>query len=472
MLLALSTATLLATATAVRAESPSDTLEQGIYSEETKGDLDGAMQLYQKVITQAKADQASAAQAQYHLGVCYYKKKDFSDANAAFASLVKEYPEQTNIVALARKYLSGANALQPAPWADGEVMRLDVKLAGGMKVGVAEYAVNAGETNGQKIWRFTTHMDVAGNQSVSSVEAETGTLNPLHSRWKHTLLGEVDAVYYADHVDLKKTGQDDVKRLDFDASVLDNEECVQAMRCLPLADGYKTTQQNVSSLASRLVPISMVVSGPEQVQVTAGAFSCYKIEAAIIGQTFWISADPKHYVVKFEGGGAVGELNSVTVRTPGEGAVYADSAFGFSLSAPAGWSFDKQDSDKTDRSAVAVIDPQGVATTSLSVMLKSSIKNEETHSVRKALEAGLAEQAKVFKNFNVRSDSWQDLTLAGSPAVSVVSDYMSGKDTNVAYHVWSFDSTNAVRFDVYMPASDFDSFRPKIDAVINTYKAQ
>jgi len=61
-------------------DSPSDTLEQGIYSEETKGDLDGAMQLYQKVITQAKADQASAAQAQYHLGVCYYKKKDFSDA--------------------------------------------------------------------------------------------------------------------------------------------------------------------------------------------------------------------------------------------------------------------------------------------------------------------------------------------------------------------------------------------------------
>jgi len=47
--------------------------------------------------------------------------------------------------------------------------------------------------------------------------------------------------------------------------------------------------------------------------------------------------------------------------------------------------------------------------------------------VRKAMEAGLAEQAKVFKNFQVRSDSWQDLTLAGSPAVSVVSDYTSGK---------------------------------------------
>src|SRR5580658_250439 len=108
LLLALSTASLLATASAVRAESPSDTLEQGIYSEETKGDLNGAMQLYQQVITEAKADQASAAQAQYHLGVCYYKKKDFTDANAAFDALVKDYPDQTNMVALARKYLNGA----------------------------------------------------------------------------------------------------------------------------------------------------------------------------------------------------------------------------------------------------------------------------------------------------------------------------------------------------------------------------
>ena len=115
LLRALFTSTLLATTLAARADSPSDTLEQGIYSEETKGDLDAAMQLYQKVITQAKADHASAAQAQYHLGVCYYKMKDFTDANAAFEALVKDYSDQTNMVALARKYLAGAKA--PGPMA-------------------------------------------------------------------------------------------------------------------------------------------------------------------------------------------------------------------------------------------------------------------------------------------------------------------------------------------------------------------
>jgi hypothetical protein len=471
LLLALSTATLLATATAVRAESPSDTLEQGIYSEETKGDLDAAMQLYQKVITQAKADQASAAQAQYHLGVCYYKKKDFTAASAAFASLVKDYPDQTNIVALARKYLAGASTPLPAPWADGEVMRLDVKLGGGMKIGVADYTVNAGETNGQKIWRFSSHVDAAGSQSVSSVEAEAGTLKPLHSRWKHTLMGEVDAAYYPDHVDLKTTGKDEVKRLDFDGSVIDNEETVQWMRCLPLADGYKTRQQIMASLGSHVVPITVEVSGPEQVQVAAGTYNCYKVELNI-AQTFWFSADAKHYLVKFEGGGALGELTGVSLRTPGEGAVYTDSLFGYSLSAPAGWSFDREVSDKPDRSAVSIIDPQGVATSDLSVRTKSSTKDQETISVRKALEAGLVEEAKMFKNFKVRPDSWKDLTLAGCPAVSAVSDYMNGEQNNVAYHVWSFDPTNAVRFDVFVPAPDFDAFRPQIDAVINSYKAR
>jgi hypothetical protein len=50
------------------AASPSELLEQGIYSEETKGDVDAALKLYQQVVTEAKAGQAVAAQAQYRRG--------------------------------------------------------------------------------------------------------------------------------------------------------------------------------------------------------------------------------------------------------------------------------------------------------------------------------------------------------------------------------------------------------------------
>jgi hypothetical protein len=465
------TATLLAAAPAARAESPSDILEQGIYSEQTKGDLDGAMQLYQKVIAQAKSNQALAAQAQYHLGVCYYKKQEFTEANAAFESLIKDYPDQTNVVTLARKYLAGATPLQPVPWVDNEDMRLDMRLAGGLKIGVAEYGVHAGETNGQKTWRFSSLTEAAGSQSVSHVEVEAGTLKPLHSVWKHTLLGEVEAVYYPDHAELKTTGKEETNKLEFDGAVIDNEEAVQWMRCLPLADGYKTSQQILASLGCHVVTIKLEVRGPEQVQVPAGTYDCYKVEMNI-GQTFWYSSDANHYLVKFEAGGVIAELTGVTQRTPGEKAAYSDATFGFSLSAPAGWSFDKQESDRTNKTDVTLLDPQGLASSSLSVQTINTLRADETNSLRTFANARLAEDAKAAKDFKVRSDSWQDRTVAGQPAVSVVSDYMEGKANKVAYQVWSFGPTNATCFQTRVPAADFDGFRAKFDAVINTYQGQ
>src|SRR5438045_987908 len=89
------------------AASPSELLQSGIYSEETKGDLDDALKLYQQVVAEAKGAQAVAAQAQYHLGLCYYKKKNYTAANAAFEKLAKDYPEQKELVALASEYLAG-----------------------------------------------------------------------------------------------------------------------------------------------------------------------------------------------------------------------------------------------------------------------------------------------------------------------------------------------------------------------------
>lgn len=465
------TSTLLAGVAAAGADSASDLLEQGIYSEQTKGDLDGAMQLYQKVIAESKSNQALAAQAEYHLGACYYKKQDFTNATATFESLIKDYPDQTNVVALARKYLAGATALQPVPWQDNEDMRLDLRLAGGLKIGVAEYSVRAGETNGEKTWRFSSRLVVAGNQSVSHVEVEAGTLKPLHSEWKHTLLGEVDAVYYADHADLQTVGKQETNKLEFEGAVLDNEEVLQWIRCVPLADGYKTTQQILASLGSHVIPIKFEVSGPEQVQVPAGTYDCYKVELDI-AQTFWLSSDAKHYLVKFEGGGAIGELTGVTQRLPGERAAYSDASFGFSLTAPAGWSFDKQESDNANKTGVTILDPQGLALSVLEVQTVSSLNTNETKTLRTFAKARLAEDGKALKDFNVRSESWQDRTVAGQPAVSVVSDYVDGKAKKVLYQTWTFGSTNALSFYTHVPAADFDGFRPKFDAVMNTYQGQ
>src|SRR4030095_6155074 len=64
-------------------KSVSALLEKGIYSEETKGDVEAAMKLYEQVIAEAKSGQAVAAQAQYRLGVCLHKKKNYAESTAA-----------------------------------------------------------------------------------------------------------------------------------------------------------------------------------------------------------------------------------------------------------------------------------------------------------------------------------------------------------------------------------------------------
>jgi hypothetical protein len=471
-LLLLSIITALASAPVTWAESATDLMEQGIYSEETKGNFNEAAQIYQKVISQASTDRALAAQAQYHLGVCQYKQNDFTAAEAAFQKVIKDFPDQKETVALARKYLAGAHPLQAAPWTDNEEMRLNIMTETGLKIGMADYTIQSGQTtNGQKTWRCNGRMSIGGMQSVSHSEVDAATFAPIHSTWKHSLLGKVDADYFADHAELKTAGKDEVKKLNFDGPVLDNEECVQWMRRLPLADGLKLDQSVLSSLGGQTVPIKWEVSGPEKVEAPAGTFNCYKITLNI-NQTFWYTADDHRTLVKFEGGGAVAELAGVTHRSPGEKAAYADATNGFSMTSPAGWLFDANDVEKENMASVSIIDPEAMAFSSVTVKRLDTLAPEDQKSLPAYVKHQIEKSAKVYKDFQVRADGQKERTVSGHPAISVVADYTEGKTKKVGYGVWSFGGTNGVYFEMLTAAEDFDALKPKLDSIIDSFQSK
>ena len=320
-LLLLAIMSVLGTAQLAATASPAELLEQGIYSEETKGDVDGAMKLYQQVVTEAKADQAVAAQAQYRLGVCYHKKKNDAEANAAFEKLIKDYPDQKDLIAQASKYLADAMSLLPAPWVDGEEMQFDIKFPAGYKIGTACYRVNAGETNGQKIWRLATLLFTTAQHS-SRVEVEAASFKPIHCWWKINVIGEVDVTYFPGYAEMKLAEKDEVQKIDLPGVVYDNEEVIQLLRRLPLASDYKTTLHIFTGLGGgNIVPMQTEVTRQEKVEVPAGTFDCYKVELSLAGQmkqTLWYSTDAHHYLVKFEGKGVIGVLAAVTQRKAGE----------------------------------------------------------------------------------------------------------------------------------------------------------
>lgn len=113
----------LAAGVAGWAESASVLLEKAIYSEETVGDLDAAIQLYQKTIEEAEANRPCAAEAYYRLGMCHVKKGQTEAAQNAFKALIERYPEEDKFVSLAREQLGEEPASPSAFLPIGQVVQ-------------------------------------------------------------------------------------------------------------------------------------------------------------------------------------------------------------------------------------------------------------------------------------------------------------------------------------------------------------
>jgi tetratricopeptide (TPR) repeat protein len=195
----------LTTGTPTRGASPSELLEKAIHAEETAGNIDEAIKLYEQVIAEGKAARGAAAQAEYRLAQCLIKKNQPAEANAELEKLVKDFPEEKDWVAKARKQLPSEIKLLPPPWKDHEAQEIVLKLATGLEVGAYVYMIDSDKYDGKDAWRCTTRAFIAINsaQSYSTVLADKETFAPISSRWMHSLLGDVEAVYKRQAVELR-----------------------------------------------------------------------------------------------------------------------------------------------------------------------------------------------------------------------------------------------------------------------------
>jgi len=449
----------------------SELLEQGIYSEETKGDLDGAIKIYQEIVADNKAGQTVAAQAQYRLAVCRHKQRDHAGATAAFEKLIKDYPDEKELVAAARQYLPAEPQLLPVPWTDGEELRMVFKFQSGFVVGAGSYTVTRVELNGRKVWSLRSRT-YTGAQSVSSVEVDEETFKPVHSFWKHSVIGEADATYVPAAAELKVKGKDEAKRVNLEGTVYDNEQAIQLMRRFPYTEGYKTGLKFLVSLTGMVLPVELEVTRRETVEVPAGRFDCYRVELSI-GQTFWYSTDAHRYLVKLEAGGAFAELEEVRQRKPGEFAALHDTKLGFSVTAPEHWMFVKRENrDTKNKTQAIILDPDATALSRLAVETLDTLKPEAKKSSRAWAEVEIEDFARQLKDFQVRPDSWKERMIAGKAGVSFLADCTEGKARQLIYATYALGDPACVVFVVKLDPQDFDAFKPKIDAVIDSYKTK
>jgi tetratricopeptide (TPR) repeat protein len=99
-------------------QTAGELFEKALYMEEAKGDLQKAIDLYQKILKQFPENREVAAKAQLHIGLCY-EKLGLKEAQNAFQKVVDNYPNQQQEVAIAREKLSKlvklAEALDKVP---------------------------------------------------------------------------------------------------------------------------------------------------------------------------------------------------------------------------------------------------------------------------------------------------------------------------------------------------------------------
>ena len=89
----------------VRAGSPAELLEQGIYIEETKGDLKAATEIYRQIVDDPAVGRPLLAQAQLRLGLCQLKLGNKPQAISALERLTRDFPESDALLEIVGQHM-------------------------------------------------------------------------------------------------------------------------------------------------------------------------------------------------------------------------------------------------------------------------------------------------------------------------------------------------------------------------------
>jgi Tol biopolymer transport system component len=141
--------------------------EKAKFTMETKGDLKGAIGLFEEIIKKYPNERDYAAKSLYLMGICYEKlgERQAQQAQAAFQRIVEDYPDQTDAVNMAKeKLLVFGKARGAAESGEGEI-----RIRRILKLGV----------NGPPSLdrRFFPYMDDSGNLAI--VDISKGEKRPL-----------------------------------------------------------------------------------------------------------------------------------------------------------------------------------------------------------------------------------------------------------------------------------------------------
>jgi hypothetical protein len=472
-ILSISLSLFLGLGTCATAFSVAELLEQAIYQEETVGDLDAAIEIYDDIVAAADAGRPHVAQALYRLGQCQLKLGREREATVTFARLVEQYGDQAEWVAKARAHLpdepdAGLEIL-PAPWEDGELLRYAVRSQKGDWLGDLTYSTRAVEVEGKPAWQVESYMALPKAEIAKYVriDADRDSFVPLRHSFYHSQLGSLEATYVDGErrLMMNKPGEPAEPFNQKLATVTyENEQILPLIRRLPLAPGYVATF-SATGRPGLAVTMSATVVGVETVETPAGTFEAFKVEVGVppFIETQWFSTDARRLVVKVTNPEIEVLLNEIT-RLPEGAHPFEEPRTGISLTVPAGWDVQRSSFRFGEHEYFLLIFPPAMKAKAAGVAQRRGGPT----TVREFAETDLEIYRSRRSSYRVDDSSWNELKVAGAPAVELMASLRAENESLLEYRIYIEGPSNWYWF-IYRARPDvFDSFKEEFDALVQS----
>ena len=450
-------------AATLAAQPASDLLQSAIFSQETLGDLDAAIRIYRQILASPSAMQAYAPQAQYRLGVCLLRKGDLAGGIEALQAVIHKYPEDRELVALARESMPDKGGLLPAPWSEPEVAeyrwtipevedgwsltRIGPAAGRNLRIDLNFYA--------PRLYRTTVEVDRAAMHPVrSAYRAPSQPVMP--GRWRGVRAGEI----------------------------YEYGEVLYLLRRMPLYAGWTATIPVTGPQGAATTELSASAVGVETITVPAGKFKCFKVsltsdartspkysaagtdwQVPVASQLLWYAVDGARTLVKMQVGGASGELTSVQTGQSQGATTYRDPAVGFSFAVPAGWVYHSRPATSGTATSVDLLDPD------LEVVVTISFKAKKTAAadIEPELMAGVVAEQQLRPALQTRGQVEKG-QIGGRASVTWTGEREGAEGKMVRMTTWVQSESTRGSIAFAVPAQEFERFRARFQPILDSFR--
>ncbi len=478
-------AALLSLSSSVWGDTVSILLEEGIYAEETKGDLDEAISIYQRIIDENYGNMVGIAKAYFRLGSCYLKRGDEKRAIEMFKELLTRFSEHEEIALETRNQLANLNALDeesqgdqplkigPAPWESGETCIYNLKSMAGYGIGKQIISVKETSKNGSDLWTMETYLGVPleDAKQYTRIDLLKGSFKPVSMTMTDPRGTVFSTLYENGHIQLDIAGPDTnvTREIPINQVVYDNEQVVYLLRRLPLKENYSASFPVFPARNGNIINSQFRIQGIETVTVPAGKFDCYYFEAEPgpgVKHKVWYSTAEKRCLVKYDSGQLTMELEKVEQGLKNGTVGFQVTDPGVAITAPAGWQFITSDFTGNYNNLVQILSPEIKSST----MFVCTPHGGVIKTIEDTVKGDVDLLKKALKNYVVRSDSWESDTISGLASLGFTADYEQNGKKRVEKRVYILGPSDVYWFVFRVEKDLFEEFIPDFNFIANSFK--